>query len=421
MKKIAIFILIICSVMFIGCSKETIETEPKEEIITDSVDDSEALQENNSVYSIAGAALDVRVSYQDKVDDFFIGSRRATYLQPTGITFNKSATLENNLVGINGFNVIYDYSGFSWDAIDQNTETWYPQGITGFRWGNRRFIAVSWYSKSAHGSRLSLCDITDMNNVVYRNILLVRKSGGNFAGTSENFNNTSYTQYNGYAPNFVHAGGLAYYNRKLYVTGSSTIDEFDLDKIIEVTASGGGGKIGYSSADGKMYAFGYQYILPRIASYTVDSSHKPLSAMSLSYNTNGDPRINIGNYYNLSSTSGHAYVHSFALNSDGTINTSANVRKIDPIDTDGGYVNHMQGLFAKDGIFYFAVSGKSEYYDSTSRLLLWEYGTQNTKRYRFPHGTEGLYYSPYYHDLWGLMEHPGQRAVFGLPLSTYSF
>lgn len=59
--------------------------------------------------------------------------------------------------------------------------------------------------------------------------------------------------------------------------------------------------------------------------------------------------------------------------------------------------------------------------DSTSRLLLWEYGTNNAKRYRFPHGTEGLYYSTYYHDIWGLMEHPGQRAVFGVPLSTYSF
>lgn len=283
------------------------------------------------------------------------------------------------------------------------------------------YIAVAWYSKSAHGSRLSLCDVTDPSNVRYRHILLVKKSGGAFLGTIESYNGVSYTQYNGYSPIFGHAGGLAYYNRKLYVTSGSTIDEFDLDKIVEVTGTGGGGKIGYSSEDGNMYAFGYQYILPRVASYAAKEVHKPLSAMSLSFNTNGDPRINIGNYYNLSSTVGHAYVHSFALHSDGTIDTAADVRKIDPVDNDGNAVNHMQGVFAKDGIFYFAISGKSEYYDSTSRLLLWEYGTNNAKRYRFPHGTEGLYYSTYYHDIWGLMEHPGQRAVFGVPLSTYSF
>lgn len=47
---------------------------------------------------------------------------------------------------------------------------------------------------------------------------------------------------------------------------------FDLDKIVEVTGTGGGGKIGYSSEDGNMYAFGYQYILPRVASYAAKRS-----------------------------------------------------------------------------------------------------------------------------------------------------
>lgn len=399
-----------------NCSKEdTVEISQKEETSSDPEVTA------NATYSVSGESLNPREGFETNVETFFITNRGVSYLQPTGIDFSENATLENNLGSINGFNLIYDYTGFSWNSTDQASDIWYPQGITGFRWGNRRFIAVAWYSKSSHGTRLSLCDLTDLDNVIYRHILLVQKSGGSFTGEAKTYNGVSYTQYNGYSPIFCHAGGLAYHNNKLYMTGSGSIDEFDLNKIVEVTSTGGGGKIGYSSVDSKMYAFGYQYVLPRIARYVVKDSHKPLSGMSLSYNTEGDPRINIGMYFNLSDTVGHAYVHSFAMNTDGTIDTAADVRKIDPMDTDGGNVNHMQGLFAKDGIFYFAISGKEEYYGSTSRLLLWQYGTINAKRYRFPHGTEGLYYSPYYHDIWGLMEHPGQRAVFGLPLSTYGF
>ena len=123
--------------------------------------------------------------------------------------------------------------GYKWNSGDASTVKWRPQGITGVNSGCKDFSVVSWYGRNYNysfpcdgqnadyrnrGSRVSFVDITDMNSITYRHVLLV----------DENYN----TFYD------MHAGGLVIINDTLYVPDSrSTTDAmyaFPLDQIKQV-------------------------------------------------------------------------------------------------------------------------------------------------------------------------------------------
>lgn len=101
MKFNALYSISISALLLLGCAKESIKEE-------ESIDanQSESISASAS-YSTSGEKLGARNSYESNVNDFF-NTRGALYLQPTGITFTKNATLENNLESIKGFNIIYN-------------------------------------------------------------------------------------------------------------------------------------------------------------------------------------------------------------------------------------------------------------------------------------------------------------------------
>ncbi len=156
------------------------------------------------------------------------------------------------------------YKGFVWNTGDNETEKWRPQGITDIPLGCRSYIAVSWYGRSQasysnRGARISLVDISDMNNIKYRHILLV----------DENYN----------ALSGIHAGGLFYKNNIIYIpdtrSGSSKrIYGFDLTDIKKIP----------SSDQSSFYNYGYMV-------KRVETHYLPIKASTMSYDWDSDEML----------------------------------------------------------------------------------------------------------------------------------
>ena len=123
--------------------------------------------------------------------------------------------------------------GYKWNTTDNETVRWRPQGIASYNAGCKQFSVVSWYGRDYNypfpcdaqnadyrnrGSRVSFVDITDMDSIRYRHVLLV----------DENYN----TFYD------MHAGGLFIKNDTLYAPDSRGATDamyaFPLNDIKEV-------------------------------------------------------------------------------------------------------------------------------------------------------------------------------------------
>ena len=157
------------------------------------------------------------------------------------------------------------HTGFQWNSGDNTTEKWRPQGICGLVMNNRKYLIVSWYGRKEanyqnRGVRISLVDVTNMNNIKYRHILLVDENNKTF----EN----------------LHAGGLVLKNGKLHVPDSRSsskylIHTFDINKFIKVTPSD---------------YYNYLYILKSEGNYEV-----PIKPSFMSYDWSKD-KILIGTF-----------------------------------------------------------------------------------------------------------------------------
>ena len=99
---------------------------------------------------------------------------------------------------------------------------WYPQGITGtgdaFANGfieDRRALIVSWYHKTedrpTKGARISLFDLTDVDQPRYRHLLLVTPKEN---GSNIDFGPAEYEHGDRDA---LHAGGIVWLHPYLYV------------------------------------------------------------------------------------------------------------------------------------------------------------------------------------------------------------
>ena len=103
--------------------------------------------------------------------------------------------------------------GFRWDAEDNRTEAWYPQGIAASADGN--VVLVTWYHKPSNVARLSCADVARGR---YRHIRLITATG---------------------KPVHTHAGGLAWHQDLLYVTETTKgLRLFDLTRLERTAAEG---------------------------------------------------------------------------------------------------------------------------------------------------------------------------------------
>lgn len=159
-----------------------------------------------------------------------------------------------------------------WEAEDEDSEAWIPQGITGSADASatglidgRRVLLVSWYYTPPAGStyekgvRVAFIDVTNPAAPAYRFALLVEPKGTAAAPD--------------FAPVTVHAGGMAWVGDLLYVVDTGRgFRVFDMARAMRVATDVD--EIGCAS--GTCRAGLYKYVIPQVGGWTESSACAPL-------------------------------------------------------------------------------------------------------------------------------------------------
>ncbi|MCC6337962.1 MAG: hypothetical protein IT380_28700 [Myxococcales bacterium] len=190
-------------------------------------------------------------------------------------------------------------AGFRWESGDLTVPYWIPQGLTGGVAGARSYVAVSWHYDEAEraadpspatdgldkGSRVSFAEVSDLDTVTYRHVLLVEPDAAR-----------------GFKPVTFHAGGLAWVGANLYVADTNRgVRVFDLTRVLQVSGASACSSV-CGVANGVACAYGYAYVLPQVGAYTfpagLSSSCRPtFSFIAFDRGTN-PPTLLSGEYDN---------------------------------------------------------------------------------------------------------------------------
>ena len=267
------------------------------------------------------------------------------------------------------------HTGFIWNSGDNNTNKWRPQGIAGIVANDKKFLAVSWYGrKEAHysnrGVRVSFVDVTNMNSIKYRHVLLVDEAYNTFHG--------------------MHAGGLVYRKGKLHVPdtriGMKKIHVFSIDSIKAVPE------------DDREFFYNYAYILERNSSYDVS-----ITPSFMSYDWSRDQFV-IGTFNENQAKSLQWYTAPYKEKKTG-----------------GPFYKKMQGAASENGNLWIACSYGRK---NKSQLYYGNYtpgdipDLSRFKELHYPPGLENIHISLTSDNIWMLTEfgpHEGSsnnRIVF---------
>ncbi len=310
--------------------------------------------------------------------------------------------------------VNHAWQGFRWNSGDMAVSYWYPQGISSSsdaadsgRIADRRLLMVSWYHKTdtrpTKGVRISLADITDLDNVSYRHMLLVEPlqgASGVDIGPAQN----DYGDFNA-----LHAGGIVWYGDLLYVADTAYgLRVFDLSRIIQVSHTDDTGRIGITST--RIDAHGYRYAIPQLARYELTAESCPLRFSFAGLDRSADPhRIVTGEY-----ASDHPSGRIVAWQIDAATGwLDARAGEVRGVDAYVSGQTRMQGALTLDGNVY--ISSSSQTASSFGRLYRTRPGMESSIS-AWPYGCEDLSYERDTTLIWTAAEHPGTRDVVGIPL-----
>lgn len=147
---------------------------------------------------------------------------------------------------------------YAFDAMDQATGGWYPQGLSGSADSGSVGVpafAVTWYSKAASAEEERGCRVTflDPHTLRYRHCLLVEAHSDG-----------------AYQPVNAHAGGCGWHGGLLYVADTlGGLRVFDLANLLDLRTVqpdlGDPRRIGRHR--GRFHAFGYRYVIPQSDSW----------------------------------------------------------------------------------------------------------------------------------------------------------
>ena len=401
MKKLCLACLMMMSLCFIACNDEQ---------LADTTSDT-SIESPDLTVANASAANGISVAYTNTSSYINSGF---SFLDPTQLNKNRTAIGGSSYTSVYGFNVPEENRarGIRWNTDDETTSQWRPQGIAGFKKNGVRYLVISWYARNAgayKGSRITLMDISPSSSTYlkYRHILLVQPNVPSSA--------TDYTQLNTYAPLNIHAGGLAYFNDKLYIASTNLgMRIFDLNKIIEVTTGSAASTRCGETSGGTLYAFNYRYILPQVGYYDINGGANPFSTVQV--NDAGDALWTAQYYAGSSSSSIVPKTYGFPIDASGTVQ-GAGITTVTPKNSlfSGGHAHGMQGIFRKGNRTWLSCTGSpSNSYGSNARLARYTDGASNTVRYRWPYGAESLYYEAEFDYLWCLTEYePNGGAANG--------
>ncbi len=405
--------MLLCALTGVGCQNNALvstEEEPSLKVNT------------------GRASVDTGVSVNAYVDTSNYINSGFSFLNPSQINKNRQAIGGSAYTEVYGFNIPEEnrVRGIRWNTDDETTPLWRPQGIAGFSKDGVRYLLVSWYAKDeaeVKGSRITLIDISPSSGtyLTYRHILLVQPDIP--------ANPTGYSQYGSYAPLNVHAGGMAYFKGKIYISSTNLgVRVFDLNKIIEVsTGDTTNDKCGKDS-NGNLFAFNYRYILPQTGYQKINNAN-PFSTIQV--NDEGT-QFWTGQYYSGSADASIVpKVFGFPVDTNGTMQNTGivSVTPKNSLFTDN-HAHGIQGVFRKGNRTWLSCTGSpSNSYGSNARLARYTDGADDTVRFRWPYGAESLYYESQYNYLWSLTEFEPNagaqngsqvnRCIFAVDFSKY--
>ncbi|OGQ97798.1 MAG: hypothetical protein A2284_18615 [Deltaproteobacteria bacterium RIFOXYA12_FULL_61_11] len=293
------------------------------------------------------------------------------------------------------------------------------------------------------GIRLSIADFTDPEAAVipYGHLQLVKVVRQEPVSTSDEKKPIAAGDPVTIKQISIHAGGIEADGNLLFVVDTHVgIRIFDLNNLFTADSSIDD-RIG-TSADGKLVAFSHRYVIPEIGVYQFDHGD-PFSSISLQSSeqeTGSDKVFITSQYVTKWELSPSPLVHGFHF-INGAF-TSAKPDRYWPADTPSPTlklkrpVYYSQGAMRINGVIWSTITGQTDYKNSTARLVRTKSVDLNNlsepngsaTRFRWPHGSEDLYYERATDMLWSLTEHPRSskllekcqdRVVFGVELSTY--
>lgn len=299
--------------------------------------------------------------------------------------------------------------GFTWNSGDDGVDYWMPQGVTGTfdadasGWvDGHEGVVVSWHydpdaagTSEDRGVRLSFVDTTDRGNVTYRHVLLVTPTG-----TAD-------------APNFttvnIHAGGIAWYGPYLYVADTSRgVRVFDTRHILEVATSPD--DVLGCDGSGACRAYGYRYILPQVTRYALPPCGCDATFSFVGLDRSSSPPSLVTGAYDSSSIDG--VLLRWPLDPSTFLPAGAYVRASEAFVAQQ---DRMQGVASKNGTWWISSSSQS---GSNGGLYRASASGGATTAYDWVYGAEDLAIDANHGWLWGLTEHPDNRAVFAVSLSA---
>lgn len=257
----------------------------------------------------------------------------------------------------------------TWDAADRRDPDWWPQGIS---WSGR-VLAVSWYSKAGHGSRVTFLDLDTRR---YRHVLLVTPT---------------------LEPVAIHAGGLVWHGPYLHVAATGRgLMTFRVDDVLRVTGG----------------VHGHELVVPlRFAYRAVTASGTERLRYSFCSLDPSGPALIVGEYGSSSQTRRLArydvdpVTHLLVTGEDGSSY---------PVLTDDGAVARTQGV-AVVGDRHYLTRSRGPWMPGS--LHVGPPGRLRERRWAVPMGPEDLTWSPEDDLLWTVTEHPRRRWVVALRAS----
>ncbi len=303
--------------------------------------------------------------------------------------------------------------GFTWDDLDRNDRTWWPQGVASTRSG--RVLLVSWYAKRARllrtpGSRISVVDREHPGGPRYRHVLLVvprRRLGVLVMGTVP-----------------VHAGGIAVQGEMLLVADTVFgVRVFRLGDIMAVpgrpTAGAGDPPATRTdalrrSAVGGFGAWGCDYVLPQLMTFRAPL-RSGLRRLRYSFLSTGEvegrPTLVVGEYRRKDAR--QPRLARYPLDPRTGLPAVDGHGRCAPLEVHEDQPPRMQGAAVHEST-WFATASNGE--RSGGDLYVGAPGRWHRNRGVLPSGPEDLAWSRPGEELWCVSEWPGRRWVF--PVAT---
>ncbi|MGI5288913.1 hypothetical protein ACQEVF_36950 [Nonomuraea polychroma] len=273
---------------------------------------------------------------------------------------------------------------YAFDAKDQDTADWYPQGLTcGEESGSIGVpvFVVSWYFKPEAGERGIRVSFLSPRTLKYQHALLVAaKPDGS------------------YAPINIHAGGIALDSDLLYVADTFRgLRVFDLNNLLDLrTAQNdlGDAKL-IGRHDGKFHAFGYRYVIPQTDFWKLAQPGPHFSFVSID-RSGGTPQLITGEYWE--DDPGGRVAHWDLAFSGG-----------EPNEVFVMGHTKIQGAISHGGKWYLSQAANAT---TNGKLLV--YTDQKLRTRPFPIGPEDLTVQD--GKLWSVTEFRNKRVIFGVGL-----